>query len=164
VQTARQAPPVKSTWTLLPSSKLPKFKKFCKKRAQTAKRQYNTYIQQHSKELKMTAVWNTFVDGMQGKFAKPVELAGVTAQRYDMGKAVGKVRKVAAVAEVVAAVKPRATKEGGRVTLADRVREQIRAAKDAGNDAATVVQWAQEVLGMARAQAQVYVKNNWQKV
>lgn len=112
----------------------------------------------------MTAVWNTFVDGMQGKFAKPVELAGVTAQRYDMGKAVGKVRKVAAVAEVVAAVKPRATKEGGRVTLADRVREQIRAAKDAGNDAATVVQWAQEVLGMARAQAQVYVKNNWQKV
>lgn len=113
----------------------------------------------------MTAVWNTFVDGMVGKFVKPVDIA-LPAQVYDMGKAVGK-KKTAAVKVAVAAVKqskPQADRPAKRVTNADLVREQIRIAKQTGVDVERVVEWAMTTLGMARGQANIYVKGNWPKV
>jgi hypothetical protein len=112
----------------------------------------------------MTAVWNTFVDGVQGKFVKPVDIAGVTAQRYDMGKAVGKAVRVSTKPVQVRVKTPATDKPAKRVTMADQVREQIRIAKTTGVDVERVVDWAMTVLGMGRGQANNYVKGNWPKV
>ena len=112
----------------------------------------------------MNAVWNTFVDGMQGKFVKPVDIAGVVAQRYDMGKAVGKAALVNAKPVQVKVKVPAADRPGKRVSMADQVREQIRIAKTTGVDVERVVAWAMTVLGMGRGQANNYVKGNWPKV
>ena len=113
----------------------------------------------------MNAVWNTFIDGIQGKHTKPIDLA-LPAQKYDMGKAVGK-KKTATVRTAVAAVKqskPQADRPAKRVTMADQVREQIRIAKQTNVDVERVVDWAMTTLGMGRGQANNYVKGNWPKV
>lgn len=47
---------------------------------------------------------------------------------------------------------------------AARVRELIAQARRHGHDQLYVIQWAQEELGMSRALAATYVKNNWFKV
>lgn len=112
----------------------------------------------------MTAVWNTFVDGLQGKFVKPVDIAGVLAQRYDMGKAVGTAVRVKTKAVTVKVKTPAEGQPAKRVSMADQVREQIRIAKTTGVDVERVVDWAMTVLGMGRGQANNYVKGNWPKV
>ena len=50
------------------------------------------------------------------------------------------------------------------VSKADQVRARIRQARQRGEDASVVVQWAVITLGMTAALARAYVKNNWQRV
>ena len=109
----------------------------------------------------MTDVWTTFVNGVQGKFVKPVDIA-LPAQAYDMGRAVG-ARKPApkATVTVVTDTAPAAPRTG---TKADRVREMIAAAKCVGDTAESVVAAVVAELGMAKGLAKSYVKNNWSKV
>lgn len=109
----------------------------------------------------MTAVWNTFVDGIQGKFVKPVNIS-LPAQKYDMGKPVGKKRT--AVSTAAKPTAPTVTTER-RVTNASRVRELIRVAKSEQRlSTADMVLEVMEVIGMSRSQATSYVKAHWDRV
>lgn len=106
----------------------------------------------------MNAVWNTFVDGISGKHTKPVDIA-LPAQKYDMGKPVGKRRT--ATAKPTA---PTVTTER-RVTNASRVRDLIRVAKSEGRlSTADMVLEVMQVIGMSRSQATSYVKAHWDRV
>lgn len=110
----------------------------------------------------MNAVWNTFVDGIQGKFVKPVSIS-LPAQRYDMGKPVGK-RRTAVSTATAKPTAPTVTTER-RVTNASRVRDLIRAAKSEGRlSTADMVLEVMEVIGMSRSQATSYVKAHWDRV
>ena len=60
-------------------------------------------------------------------------------------------------------VQPVATPAKG-VTKADRVRSLIAFAKASGQDQDSVVRRAVEILGMSKALAKTYVKNNWDMV
>ena len=55
-------------------------------------------------------------------------------------------------------------KKAARVTKSSIVRERILQAKQHNEEPAAVVAFAVEQLGMARALARVYVKENWPKV
>lgn len=57
-----------------------------------------------------------------------------------------------------------AKKPAAKVTKADRVRECIAQVKAQGGAIAAVVAWAVENLGMTKALATAYAKNNWDKV
>lgn len=110
----------------------------------------------------MSAVWDAMINEVQGVFVKPVDIA-LPTKRYDMGKEVTAGR---AVNKAVKHAGPAAVKTGEPVkaTKADVVREMIREAKDTGTPVEQVVASVVQKLGMAKALATSYVKNNWNKV
>lgn len=122
----------------------------------------------------MSAVWNTFVNGVQGVHVKAVDVAGCTVQRYDMGRAVGTFAADAEDAEdaetandaqaVTFTVKAATT--GSKLqknSKAEIVREMIRRAKAEGRTAETVVAEVVDTLGFTRQLAKGYLKANWQR-
>lgn len=111
----------------------------------------------------MNAAWNTFVDGMSGKFVKPVDIA-LPAQKYDMGKPLGKKRTAVNTTAAAKHSTPVVTTER-RVTNASRVRELIRVAKSEQRlSTADMVLEVMEKIGMSRSQATSYVKAHWDRV
>ena len=110
------------------------------------------------------AVWNAMINEVQGVYVAPVDIA-LPATRYDMGRAVGTFEEepeatVVEAAPVAKANKPAAERKG---TKAEVVREMIREAKEENVELAAVVAKVVEQLGMTRALANAYVKNNWDK-
>ena len=59
---------------------------------------------------------------------------------------------------------PASVADTGKVTNASRVRARIAEAKAQGHSEIAVVEYAVNTLGMTRALAKAYVKNNWSKV
>lgn len=90
----------------------------------------------------------------EGRYGRGDVAAAVEVEEEEVAAPAAKV-------EIVIAAKP--AKEG-KITKADRVRECIAQVKAQGGDLAAVVAWAVEQLGMPRAQAVTYAKNNWNKV
>ena len=114
--------------------------------------------------------WAALVNGVQGVFVQPVEIAA-TAQRYDMGRAVGsfepdqsEVTVERKERTVRVAVQPKAKSADAKPKKADIVRAMIASAKEANGNANTVIAEVMSQLGFAKALATAYVRNNWDKV
>lgn len=121
----------------------------------------------------MSAVWDTFVNNVQGNFAKPVELQGCAAQRYDMGRAVGTFAEDAEDAEdateqqtatVVETVRTAKTTRERKNSKAEVVRGMIRSAKAEGRDKDSVIAQIIEVLGFKKQLAKSYANWYWELV
>lgn len=113
----------------------------------------------------MNAVWNAMVNEVQGVFVKPVDIR-LPSTRYDMGRPVGKVKAARVEKKATGAVEitvKNTDTEPRKQTKADVVRSMIRAAKEQGRSADTVVAEVIDALGMAKALAATYVKNNWDR-
>ena len=95
--------------------------------------------------------------GVNGRVVKPNAGAAPTAVVAPVAQPVA-LPKVAIPKSV-----PVAKLDAG-ASNADKVRAQIRAVKQAGQDQEVVIQWAQIVLQMKRTLARAYVVNNWNKV
>ena len=119
----------------------------------------------------MSAVWDTFVNAAQGNFAKPVELQGCAAQRYDMGRAVGTFAEEAEDAEdateqqtVTETVRTAKTSRERKNSKAEVVRGMIRSAKAEGRDKDSVIAQIIEVLGFKKQLAKSYANWYWELV
>lgn len=113
----------------------------------------------------MNTVWNTLVNEVRGNYTVPVDIQLPTT-RYDMGRAVGTFEAEDEAEEIQAAelaTKPANSTER-KASKADTVRELIRAAKEQGSTADTVIAQVVDALGFTRALAKAYVRNNWEKV
>ena len=117
--------------------------------------------------------WAALVNGVQGVFTQPVDIATRSAQRYDMGRAVGSFEPDAAEVTVEraertvrVAVQPKAKVKSAdaKLSKADTVRAMIASAKEANKTANDVVAEVIAQLGFAKALATAYVRNNWNKV
>ena len=117
--------------------------------------------------------WAALVNGVQGVFVQPVEIATRTAQRYDMGRAVGSFEPDEDQSEVTVerkeravrvAVQPKTKSTDAKPKKADIVRAMIASAKEANGNANTVIAEVMAQLGFAKALATAYVRNNWDKV
>ena len=122
----------------------------------------------------MSAVWDTFVNNVQGNYAKPVELQGCAAQRYDMGRAVGTFAEEAEDAEdatceqqtatVAETVRTAKTTRERKNSKAEVVRGMIRSAKAEGRDKDSVIAQIIEVLGFKKQLAKSYANWYWELV
>ncbi len=113
----------------------------------------------------MTDVWTNFVNGVQGHHTRPVNIQGLQAQCYDMGRPVGHFRKTAAELEVEDDEADEQPAADTRVTKASQVRALLRAAKAAGcQDLTQQVEPVMAAMGMSRSQATSYVKAHWHRV
>ena len=117
--------------------------------------------------------WAALVNGVQGVFVQPVEIATRTAQRYDMGRAVGSFEPDEDQSEVTVerkeravrvAVQPKTKSTNAKPKKADIVRAMIASAKEANGNANTVIAEVMAQLGFAKALATAYVRNNWDRV
>lgn len=117
------------------------------------------YITTNGNEVRVTkGIHNKIQKGIIYSFrGGKGQINRACAYNYMAGPAVTAIKKPAAPT-VPAAKKP----EGG-ATKADMVRIRISEAKRRGEGTEIVVQWAVEVLGMKKALAKAYVKNNWAK-
>ena len=120
----------------------------------------------------MQNAWDACISALQGNVAQHVNIA-TSATQYDMGRAVGTfvcddddVATVATVAKASTKAKASNTAAASTKakTKADIVRELIAAAKANNTAAADVVAQVVAQLNFTRALANVYVKNNWDKV
>lgn len=113
----------------------------------------------------MQNAWDACISALQGNVAKHVNIA-TSATQYDMGRAVGTfVCDEDDVATVVQTKQQTTAKASTKAkTKADVVRELIAAAKANNTAAADVVAQVVAQLNFTRALANVYVKNNWDKV
>ena len=117
--------------------------------------------------------WAALVNGVQGVFVQPVEIA-TPAKRYDMGREVGTFVAETDEQHVVTverkeravrvAVQPKAKSADAKPKKADIVRAMIASAKEANGNANTVIAEVMAQLGFAKALATAYVRNNWDKV
>ena len=115
--------------------------------------------------------WAALVAGVQGNFVQPVEIATQSAQRYDMGRAVGSFEPEEAEVTVErtqrtvrVAVQPKAKSADAKPKKADIVRAMIATAKEANQTANHVIAEVIAQLGFTKALATAYVRNNWDRV
>lgn len=114
----------------------------------------------------MTDVWTQFVAGVQGQRVRPVNILGLQARRFDMGRPVGQFQEPEDDTDLEGDdTAPAAVQAPQQVTKASRVRALLLAAKQAGcTDKTQQVEPVMEALNMSRSQATSYVKAHWDRV
>ena len=118
--------------------------------------------------------WAALVQGVQGQFVQPIDIATANVKRYDMGREVGTfVADEDSAATVTVerkertvrvAVTAKAKSADAKPKKADIVRAMIATAKAANGNANTVIAEVMAQLGFAKALATAYVRNNWDRV